>query len=100
MYVVDTKSVTVGQHILVDYALRLVEEGRSAAEVAAAVEVAADRVCLVALLDTLEYLKRGGRISAAAGTLGEIDVYKRQVLICSRCGHVDWFAESGLVEKF
>lgn len=22
------------------------------------------------------------------------------VLICSRCGHVDWFAESGLVEKF
>ena len=72
VHVVDTKSVTVGQHILVDYALRLVEEGRSAAEVAAAVEVAADRVCLVALLDTLEYLKRGGRISAAAGTLGEM----------------------------
>lgn len=72
VYVVDTKSVTVGQHILVDYALRLVEEGRPAAEVAAAVEVAADRVCLVALLDTLEYLKRGGRISAAAGTLGEM----------------------------
>ena len=71
VHVVDTKSVTVGQHILVDYALRLVEEGRSAAEVAAAVEAAADRVCLVALLDTLEYLKRGGRISAAAGTLGE-----------------------------
>ena len=66
VYVVDTKSVTVGQHILVDYALRLVEEGRPAAE------VAADRVCLVALLDTLEYLKRGGRISAAAGTLGEM----------------------------
>ncbi len=32
VHVVDTKSVTVGQHILVDYALRLVEEGRSAAE--------------------------------------------------------------------
>lgn len=46
VHVVDTKSVTVGQHILVDYALRLAEEGRSAAEVAAAVEAAADRVCL------------------------------------------------------
>ena len=72
VHVVDTKSVTIGQHILVDYALRLVEEGLSAAAVAAAVEAAADRVCLVALLDTLEYLKRGGRISAVAGTLGEM----------------------------
>ena len=69
---VDTKSVTVGEHILVDYALRLVDEGRTAAEVAAAVEAAVDRVCVVGLLDTLEYLKRGGRISAAAGTVGEL----------------------------
>lgn len=72
VHVVDTKSVTVGEHILIDYALRLVDEGRSAAEVADAVEAAVDRVCVVALLDTLEYLKRGGRISAAAGTLGEM----------------------------
>lgn len=72
VHVVDTKSVTVGEHILIDYALRLVDEGGSAAEVAGAVEAAVDRVCVVALLDTLEYLKRGGRISAAAGTLGEM----------------------------
>ena len=72
VHVVDTKSVTVGEHILVDYALRLVDEGRTAAEVAAAVEAAVDRVCVVGLLDTLEYLKRGGRISAAAGTVGEL----------------------------
>lgn len=72
VHVVDTKSVTVGEHILIDYALRLVDEGRSAAEVADAVEAAVDRACVVALLDTLEYLKRGGRISAAAGTLGEM----------------------------
>ena len=72
VHVVDTKSVTVGEHILVDYALRLVDEGRTAAEVAAAVEAAVDRVCVVGLLDTLEYLKRGGRISTAAGTVGEL----------------------------
>ena len=72
VHVVDTKSVTVGQHILVDYALRLVEGGRSAAEVAAAVEAAADRVCLVALLDTLEYLRRGGRLTPLAATFAHL----------------------------
>lgn len=72
VHVVDTKSVAVGQHILVDYALRLVDEGKTASEIARAVEAAVDRVCVVALLDTLEYLKRGGRISAAAGTVGEL----------------------------
>ncbi|WP_302741866.1 DegV family protein [uncultured Collinsella sp.] len=72
VYVVDTKSVTVGEHILVDYALRLLDEGKSAAEIAGAVEAVVDRVVVVGLLDTLEYLKRGGRISAAAGTVGEL----------------------------
>lgn len=72
VHVVDTKSVAVGQHILVDYALRLVDEGKTASEIARAVEAAVDRVCVVALLDTLEYLKRGGRISAAAGAVGEL----------------------------
>ena len=81
VHVVDTKSVTVGEHILVDYALRLVDEGRTAAEVAAAVEAAVDRVCVVGLLDTLEYLKRGGRISAAAGTVGELLAIKPVITI-------------------
>ncbi|EEA90954.1 DegV family protein [Collinsella stercoris] len=81
VHVVDTKSVTVGEHILVDYALRLVDGGRTAAEVAAAVEAAVDRVCVVGLLDTLEYLKRGGRISAAAGTVGELLSIKPAITI-------------------
>ena len=72
VHVVDTKSVTVGEHILVDYALRLLDEGKSAAEIAGAVEAVVDRVVVFGLLDTLEYLKRGGRISAAAGTVGEL----------------------------
>lgn len=72
VHVVDTKSVTVGEHILVDYALRLLDEGANAAEIARAVEAAVDRVVVIGLLDTLEYLKRGGRISAAAGAVGEL----------------------------
>lgn len=70
--VVDSKSVTLGEHILVAYALQLVEAGRSANEIADALEAAVDRICVMGLLDTLEYLKRGGRISAAAGAVGEL----------------------------
>lgn len=72
VHVVDTENVTLGMKILIQYALRLLDEGKTAAEIARAVEEARDRVCVVALLDTLEYLKRGGRISAAAGTVGEL----------------------------
>ena len=72
VYVVDSKNVTIGQSILVQYALRLVEEGLGAAEIAEKAAAAADRVCLLALLDTLEYLRRGGRIPKSVGMIGEV----------------------------
>ena len=72
VYVVDSKNVTVAERILVDYALELVDEGRSAAEIAAVLEEERERVCLVALLDTLEYLRRGGRIPSTVGAIGEL----------------------------
>ena len=72
VHVVDSKNVTIGQGILVQYALRLVDEGRSASEIASLVESARERLVLLALLDTLEYLKRGGRIPKSVGTIGEL----------------------------
>ena len=72
VHVVDGKNVTIGQTILVQYALRLVDEGLGAPEVAEKVAAAADRVCLLALLDTLEYLRRGGRIPKSVGMVGEV----------------------------
>lgn len=72
IHVVDSKNATIGQGILVLYALRLADQGLSAAEVAEKVTAAVDRVCLLALLDTLEYLKRGGRIPKSLGVIGEV----------------------------
>ena len=72
VHVVDSKNVTIAQGILVQYALRLVDEGHTAAEVASMVESARERLVLLALLDTLEYLKRGGRIPKSVGTIGEL----------------------------
>lgn len=72
VYVVDSNIVTLGERVLVEYALRLVDEGRSAAQIAAAVEAVRDRVVVIGLLETLEYLVRGGRLSAAAGAVGTL----------------------------
>ena len=70
VYVVDSRNVCVGERILVDYALRLVGEGLPAADIAAALEQVRDDILVVGLLDTLEYLRRGGR--AAAATVGQL----------------------------
>lgn len=72
VFVVDSNNVTLGERVLVEYALRLVDEGRSAAQIAAVVEAVRDRVVVIGLLETLEYLVRGGRLSAAAGAVGTL----------------------------
>lgn len=66
VYVVDSENVTIGEHILVDYAFKLIDSGMSAADIAAELNIAKKKIHLVALLDTLEYLKKGGRVSSAA----------------------------------
>lgn len=72
VYVVDSNNVTLGERVLVEYALRLVDEGQGAAQIAAAVEAVRDRVVVIGLLETLEYLVRGGRLSVAAGAVGTL----------------------------
>ena len=72
VFIVDSNNVTLGERVLVEYALRLVDEGRSAVQIAKAVEVVRDRVVVIGLLETLEYLVRGGRLSAAAGAVGTL----------------------------
>ena len=71
-HVLDSRKATGGQRMLVEYAVRLRDLGKSAAEIAAAVESVRDRVTLYACIDTLEYLYRGGRISHTAYALGSL----------------------------
>lgn len=70
VFVVDSLNAALGEAVLVRRALELVDEGLDAQEVAAALEREKKDICLVALLDTLEYLKRGGRLSASAAMIG------------------------------
>ena len=70
VHVVDSTNVTIGQKALAAYAVRLAKRGMSAAQIASELDDAKGRIRLVALLDTLEYLQKGGRISKTAAFAG------------------------------
>ena len=72
IYVVDSASAAIGGGILAELALRLREEGLAAKEIAERLEEEKKKILLVALVDTLEYLKKGGRISKTAAFAGSV----------------------------
>ena len=72
IYVVDGGTVAIGGGILVEYALKLLQEGLDAKQIAEKLEQVKNRIIIVALVDTLEYLKKGGRISKTVAFAGTV----------------------------
>lgn len=72
IYVVDSGSVAVGSGILTELALRYQAEGLDAKTIAERLEQEKDKVLIVALVDTLEYLKKGGRVSKTVAFAGAV----------------------------
>ncbi len=72
VFLIDSETVSLGEQILVLLACQLRDEGRSAADIAQILEERKRDIRLIALLDTLEYLRRGGRISGAAAIAGNL----------------------------
>ena len=72
VYVVDSLTTAIGQSILVELAIGMLDEGKSAKEIAQALETEKEKVLVVALIDTLEYLKKGGRISKTSAVVGGV----------------------------
>lgn len=81
VYVVDSENVTVGERALVEYALRLKDQGMDAPSIVEKLEAEKKNIHLIALLDTLEYLKKGGRVSKAVAFAGGILSIKPVVAI-------------------
>lgn len=72
IFVVDTHNVAIAAGILAELALQMADSGMCAEEIVAELERKRTKLRLVALVDTLEYLQKGGRLSktvAFAGTL-------------------------------
>ena len=70
VFVVDTLSATMGGTNMCLYALELIKAGKSAKEVAEELERVKSKLKIFAMVDTLEYLKKGGRVSAAVAFVG------------------------------
>ena len=70
VHVVDSKTIALGSAILTEYALDLLDRGLPAEEIAWKLMQKRDKVRLIAMLDTLEYLKKGGRISKTVAFAG------------------------------
>ena len=82
IYVVDSGTAAIGGGILVEYALQLRDSGMEAKEIAQKLEEAKRRTVVVALVDTLEYLKKGGRISKTVALAGSLLNIKPVLSIC------------------
>ena len=72
IFVVDSGTVAIGGGILAQRALQLLDDGYDAPSIARILEAEKSKIVIVALLDTLEYLKRGGRISKTVAFAGTV----------------------------
>ena len=70
VFVVDSLSATAGEQVLIAHAIKLRDEGKSAKEIFDVLQELRHRVKLFVRVETLEYLKRGGRVSKAAAFVG------------------------------
>ncbi len=87
IHVIDSNSASMGEGLLAIVGAELAATGHSAAEVAAALEARVPDIDVVVVLDTLEYLKKGGRISGAQAAIGTLLSVKP--IIAVRDGLVD-----------
>ena len=100
IYIVDSRSATLGLQLLVRRAVQRVAEGFSAMDIVADLETARTHLRLYAVVDTLKYLHKGGRLSGAVaiagGPLGIVDkargmpgAYVAIFKGIDRCGGID-----------
>ena len=72
IHVVDSLGASMGEGILARLGVELAADGRSATDIAAILESRASDIRIYVALETLEYLKKGGRISGAQAALGTL----------------------------
>lgn len=72
LYIMDTRCVTAGLSLLVGWTVRLADEGKSMEEVIAWAEDNKMKIRHRFLVDDLEWLRRGGRLSNASAMIGSL----------------------------
>ena len=81
IYIVDSRSASAGMQILVNYACKLRDSGLPAEDIACEVEKLKGKVRIFAVIDTLEYLRRGGRLTGLQAGLGTVTKLKPVITV-------------------
>lgn len=81
IYLVDTCSVSYGIGIIAEQAEKLRDSGASAEEIVSAAEELKRKIRIIAAVDTLEYLYRGGRLSRGAAAVGSVAGIKPTITV-------------------
>jgi DegV family protein with EDD domain len=85
--IIDSASTAMGLGLMALTAARAAEEGKTAAEIVAAVEKMIKAMNVVFVVDTLEYLQKGGRIGGAAALVGTL--LKVKPILCLKDGRIE-----------
>lgn len=72
VFVVDSLEAALGEKILLQHAVKLVNDGKSADETVKELNEKKHKIQVIAVLGTLKYLRKGGRISSVAAFAGEM----------------------------
>ena len=72
IHIVDSMGASMGEGVLAELAVKMANEGASAAQIAETLTRRREDIGIYLALDTLEYLKRGGRISGARAAIGTL----------------------------
>ncbi len=72
IHIIDSMNACLGQRLLIQYALRLIEENKTVNEIVQLLNHKKKQIKVIAVLDTLKFLKKGGRIPSFVAFSGEI----------------------------
>ena len=81
IHLIDSLSATHGIRLLAEHAQNLVNEGKTAEEIVAELEVLKTKIKILAVVDTLDYLCKGGRVSRTTAAIGEMAKVKPMITV-------------------
>ena len=81
IHVIDTRQFCISEYIIVQRAVQMRDQGMNATEITEAISKEMKKAHVIAVFDTLEYLKLGGRLPAAAAFLGNMLMIKPVITI-------------------
>lgn len=92
IYLIDSLTTTYAARLLAEKAMKMIEQGYTAEEIVQTIETLKSKVKIVASVDTLDYLCKGGRLSAGSAAIGNLAKIK-PIITVSKEGTVSVIAK-------